>query len=280
MDFILRQNARSISTFQELIDEFERILAQWNTRWKGLPLRCYFRGVDKASYSLNPGLLREPFISKEDMEAVEDNIRFDFDTRGKPYISATVNSPWEKMFFMQHHGFPTRLLDWTESLSIALYFACRDIKEQCDGSIWAMATSYLINRRFGVHRIQVHPGLPSIDDYAFIDGRRDLEKFNEFPPLPIMPFYVSSRIAAQIGRFTIHTFMVDQLEEMAIEDRKDNGDQCFLHQIIVPGELKNKMRRQARLFGGACEETLFPDIDGLSRGIMWEYQAEYKQKNA
>ena len=97
---------------------------------------------------------------------------------------------------------------------------------------------------------------------------------NELPPLPIMPFYVSSRIAAQIGRFTVHTFKEDQLEEMAIEDRRNNDDQCFLHQIIIPGESKTMLRQQARLFGGASEETLFPDIDGLSRGMMWEYSAK------
>jgi len=276
---MIRQNAKSVGSFQELIGEFERILSKWNVRWGGLPLRCYFRGVDKSSYSLNPGLLRDPFFS-EDMEGIEDNLRFDFETRGNSYIPETINTQWKKMFFMQHHGFPTRLLDWTESLSVALYFSCRDINELSDGCIWVMASSYLIKQKFGVHRSQVHPGLPGIKEYFFIDGRRDLEKFNELPPLPIMPFYVSPRIAAQIGRFTVHTFKADQLEEMAIEDRKNNDDKCFLHQIIIPGESKTRLRRQSRLFGGASEETLFPDIDGLSRGMLWEYSTKYKMKNS
>ena len=276
---MIRQNAKSVSSFQELIAEFERILSEWNERWGGLPIRCYFRGIDKASYSLNPGLLRDPFFS-EDMEGIEDNIRFDFETRGKPYIPETINSPWEKMFFMQHHGFPTRLLDWTESLSVALYFSCRDINELSDGCIWVVASSFLVKQKFGVHRSQVHPEFPGIEEYSFIGGKRDLEKFNKLPPLPIMPFYVSPRIAAQIGRFTVHTFKADQLEEMATDDRKNNGDKCFLHQIIIPGETKTMFRNQSRLFGGASEETLFPDIDGLSRGMMWEYSAQHKMTNS
>jgi len=279
MNSLIRQNANSISSFQELIAEFERIVSGWNERWGGLRLRCYFRGADKAEYSLNPGLLRDVFLS-EDMEGVEDSIRYDFETRGRPYIPEFINTAWDKMFFMQHHGFPTRLLDWTESLSVALYFSCRDINELGDGCIWVMASSYLVEKKFGVHRSQVHPDFPGIEEYSLIDGRRDQKKFNEFPPLPIMPFYVSPRITAQIGRFTVHTFRENQLEEMADQDRNNNGYMCFLHQIIIPSEKKTILRRQSRLFGGASEETLFPDIDGLSRGMMWEYSEQYKRKNS
>lgn len=279
MNSLIRENADSINSFQELIAKFENIVSGWNKRWDGSPLRCYFRGADKAEYSLNPGLLRDVFHS-EDMEGVEEEIRFEFETRGKPYIPESINTAWDKMFFMQHHGFPTRLLDWTESLSVALYFSSRDINESADGCIWVMASSYLIEKKFGVHRSQVHPGLPVIEEYSLIDGRRDLKKFNASPPLPIMPYYVSPRIAAQIGRFTVHTFKENQLEEMGNQDKENNGDMCFLHQIIIPREIKAKLRRQSRLFGGASEETLFPDIDGLSRSMMLEYSLKYKIKNS
>jgi hypothetical protein len=56
MNSLIRENANSISSFQELIAEFESIVSGWNDRWGGLPLRCYFWGADKAEYSLNPGL--------------------------------------------------------------------------------------------------------------------------------------------------------------------------------------------------------------------------------
>lgn len=271
MESIVRDNAKTIHSFQDLINEIERIMKAWVTRWPGIQLRCYFRGVNKASYSLNPSLLRKPFISS-DMEAVEDNIRFDFETRGRPFLPLEMKWPWEELFIMQHHGFPTRLLDWTENISSALYFACRDRKEKSDGAIWVLFPSFLIYQNFGKYKSHVHPEMPGIEDYGLIKGRRNLSTFNQRAPLPIMPYYVSPRLVAQIGRFTVHTFQVGALEKLANEDWKENGEGCFLHQILVDFKCKNKLRSQARIFGGASEETLYPDLDGLSRGMMWEYQ--------
>jgi FRG domain len=271
MESLVRDNAKKIHSFQELINEVERIGVAWVNRWPGIQLRCYFRGANKASYSLDPSLLREPFISS-DMEAVEDNIRYDFETRGRPFLPLEMKWPWEELFIMQHHGFPTRLLDWTENISTALYFACRDRKEISDGAIWVLFPSFLIFKNFGKYRCQVHPEIPGIKDYGFIKGRRNLSKFNQRPPLPIMPYYVSPRLTAQIGRFTAHTFQVGALDKLANEDWKENGEGCFLHQILIDCKSKNKLLTQARMFGGASEETLFPDLDGLSRGMMWEYQ--------
>ena len=269
MGSLIRDSAKTIQSYQDLMNELERILKCWVNRWPNIPQRIYFRGVDKASYSLDPSLLRKPFLSS-DMEGVEDNIRFDFETRGRPFLPLEMKWPWDEMFLMQHHGYPTRLLDWTENMSAGLYFACRDINEKTDGAIWALATPFLTYKAFGKYRSQVHPETPTIEDYGFING--NLSEFNKRPPLPMMPYYVSPRIAAQIGRFTVHTFQIGSLENMANEDCIINGEGCFLHQIIVPCEYKNKLRTQARLYGGACEETYFPDLDGLARGMKSEYQ--------
>jgi len=235
-------------------------------------MRCFFRGVDRSSYSLDPGLIRQPYLDRN-LQELEFNIWQDFKTRGRPYLPANLATGWEEMFLMQHHGFPTRLLDWTESLACAVYFATRDIHERLDGAVWALATPFLIKRAFGDYATHLHAGSPHLAEYSFHEKLIDVSSFNEKSPLPIVPTFLSPRLIAQHGRFTIHTFKQGSLKDLAVEDQAEFGRQCFLHQIIIPGDNKLLMRHQASVIGGACENTLFPDLDGLSRSIKWQFSS-------
>jgi hypothetical protein len=101
-------------------------------------MRFWFRGVDDAAFALDPGLLREPYIDG-DLEQTENGIGHDFRIRGRPYLPSDLRNSREELFLMQHYGFPTRLLDWTESLAAGAYFAARDVKSYCDGAVWVLA---------------------------------------------------------------------------------------------------------------------------------------------
>jgi hypothetical protein len=58
-----------------------------------------------------------------------------FRRRSYPYVGRILGE-WEAMFVGRHHGLPTRILDWTASPLIALYFACREFLNK-DGEVWA-----------------------------------------------------------------------------------------------------------------------------------------------
>jgi len=268
----VRDAASNAESIIELYREFHRIAGVCNSRWGGVAVRWYFRGADKATYSLDPGLLRWPSLGK-DMEALEYNKAADFIARGWPHIPKDARTAWELMFLMQHHGVATRLLDWTESLACAGYFATRDIREESDGAVWMLVTPFLVERALGhtgTHLGADHPHLGAFKLASHESGRRDLVAFNAKCPLPLMPQHVTSRIIAQRGRFTVHTFEVGALEKLGEEDRAAHGEACFLHQIIIPGRAKGVLRQQVRIMGGACEEDLFPDLDGLARSMRWE----------
>lgn len=263
----------SLVVLMRAVHELGRL---WNRRWAPKPMRFWFRGTDDSCFTLDPSLLRPPFLG-EDLQQHEYGIGMDFRIRGRPYYSSDPRNGWEQMFLMQHYGFPTRLLDWSESLATGAYFSSRSIDSDTDGAVWVLAPNWLAqkdNHDIATHYPTDHPRLAR---YALRTERSEVEEFNQLVPLPILPEHIDSRLIAQRGRFTVHTFEPGSLESLAVEDRNQHGDACFLHKFVVPARAKPTVRQQACIFGGASEDTLFPGLDGLARGMRWEALARSRR---
>ena len=69
------------------------------------------------------------------------------------YLERLPATDWEWLFLMQHYGLRTRLLDWTESSLIALYFAIRDNSGDVDAAVWAMNPWWLNRQTFGEYAL-------------------------------------------------------------------------------------------------------------------------------
>ena len=99
------------------IDELCRLIWErtenWDTRW--------YRGLKDPSYKLLPKIFRDPETAKR-----ESYIAVEFRRRARTYLPG-LTSPFDWLCAMQHYGVPTRLLDWSESLSVALYFTVRPL---------------------------------------------------------------------------------------------------------------------------------------------------------
>src|SRR5689334_1061338 len=88
---------------------------------KGL---LWYRGCGKASYELKPSLYRHKQSKTiEDFMSMEKLLLARFRQRSIPFHSRSLGDAWEWLFLMQHYGVPTRLLDWSESPLMALFFA-------------------------------------------------------------------------------------------------------------------------------------------------------------
>ncbi|MDD5216238.1 MAG: FRG domain-containing protein, partial [Methylococcales bacterium] len=86
----------------------------------------WFRGQANYEHKLIPALFREQY---DEARMYEEFIR------RFPEHSNNHRDIFEWLTLMQHYGLPTRLLDWTTNLLVALFFCCNDEKDK-DGAIF------------------------------------------------------------------------------------------------------------------------------------------------
>jgi hypothetical protein len=85
-----------------------------------------FRGQREASWGLVPSLYREKSqsaVEKTGRSHLEKDLLYQFKRQARPYLNIEPVDDWEWLALAQHYGLPTRLLDWTQSPLVALYFA-------------------------------------------------------------------------------------------------------------------------------------------------------------
>src|SRR5690349_9875868 len=102
-----------------------------------------FRGVENAQYTLTPKIGRPEWrhlgFSSEvrDFQVGEERaILEEFKRQARPYVGYQITFDIEWLALAQHHGLPTRLLDWTESPLIAAFFAVECAGTRGDAAIY------------------------------------------------------------------------------------------------------------------------------------------------
>jgi len=217
------------------------------------PYGAFFRGQRNGSWPLFPGLARV----KHRYEHSEQHTYFDFRARAGTLLPRDVNS-WDQALIMQHHGLPTRLLDWSEVLGVALHFAAQD--ETCDGVIWALDPYRLNEITIGRHSILDPDELP--DSYERLYINNDVQF--DASVIALAPIRHNPRVFQQRACFTVHQRLDLPLEKLY---------PAVLTRIEIPAAAKVGAREFLRV-AGVSEFSLFPDLDGLARELREEHFVE------
>jgi len=199
-----------------------------------------FRGEGTAGYPLLAKAGREgsyrgaarkkPYKLADEIEALEL-----FKRQARPHLGHTPASDLEWLAIAQHHGMSTRLLDWTESILVAAFFAAQEAGTKGDAVIYG------------------------------VRGLRTLTKAEARTPFKLRtpgiyrPPHITPRIPAQRSVFTVHP---DPRVPFALRG-------------IVEWRISESACSNIKRVLDACavnEASLFPDIDGLSRYIGWKYK--------
>jgi hypothetical protein len=111
-----------------------------------------FRGLKNSCYELRPAIEREAQSKSMKWPALEVFISSEFKSRANMHLSPSAIPKDELTWLaqMQHYAVPTRLLDFTYSPFVALYFAIRNSPEDQDRTqvrLWAIDAA-AVNYRF------------------------------------------------------------------------------------------------------------------------------------
>ncbi|NSL50901.1 FRG domain-containing protein [Calidifontibacillus erzurumensis] len=212
----------------------------------------WYRGQNnnKASnerYPLLSGLFRQPFSLEEILEWEEISYKR-FLENG--YDLHKTDNQWDLLYLMQQYGVKTRLLDWSESFAVALYFATRNWQCQNPCSIWLLDPLRL-NEIF--HNLDELKSMSKTS--SFLEERKNFTK-----SMALSPRMNTYRSMFQKGFFTLQGNTKQGLEE------EENGillKEHVLKHISIGPDLRNDVEMFLEL-SGINQFTLFPDLTGLA----------------
>ncbi|MBV9471176.1 MAG: FRG domain-containing protein [Abitibacteriaceae bacterium] len=186
-----------------------------------------------------------------------------------------MESEWLWLAMAQHHGLPTRLLDWTYSPYVALHFATDNTEHsRKDGVIWCL--DYQKVRELLPRKLRHLVGIESFKFTvnlleASIKNLQELAQIEKEHGEPFVMFLeppsLDKRIVNQYALFSMMSNAEERLDTW-LEQHPD-----IYHKIIIPAHLKWEIRDnldQANI----NERMLFPGLDGLSAWLKRYYSAK------
>jgi hypothetical protein len=232
-----------------------------------------YRGAFDASLPLLTSLDRlggtQPPHQKSALEA---HILRNFIRYSRPYVPGLPVSDWELLITAQHHGVPTRLLDWSYSPLVAAFFGTRQDRRdhRRDRAVWRLDWQQ-VHEAFGFPPLAL-----LIEDLHEMFGPngsrftpwRLFEWDSRRKPFVCMlePPSLNPRIIAQVAAFTLSSEKAMPFDHFLME----HGLGHTLTKFVIPAEEVEHIRDQLDLVG-VDERRLFPDLDGLASMIRRYY---------
>ncbi|ORE85801.1 FRG domain-containing protein [Oceanococcus atlanticus] len=206
--------------------EFHAVIEGLNGKQKTI-----YRGHKDVDYALKPSVGRcSPVGARTKHASMEKKLLTLFKESSLPHLSYRPENDWEWLAIGQHHGLPTRLMDWSYNPLAAAFFS---VEKDFDGDSVV---------------------------YVFWGGGTTADVTSD--PLAIQkvvryrPPHVASRIAAQAGLFTVHPEPEKPFTHKSME------------RIIIETAARSDIKKTLNKYG-VSRRHLFPGLDGIAEDLKW-----------
>src|SRR5580692_6211011 len=188
-----------------------------------------FRGERDERWPLYSSLsryLKNFGVSRDAWPSQEGRILRIFKRKAHQFVSQPPdpNDDFQWMALMQHHGAPTRLIDFTWSPYVAAFFALE--RTLADGVVWAMNPSRVDSSR-NAKRIRVDPRVHGNFSRYFLAGKRHFIWMGE-------PHTMNRRLIAQSGTFAVPGVLDVPVEEILGDSDQEN----ILAKIVLANSVR------------------------------------------
>ena len=239
-----------------------------------------YRGSADVQWSLLTSLDRLGGIAPPHTKVgLEEHILRNFIRYSRPYFPTPPENEWELLVAAQHHGLPTRLLDWTYSPLVAAHFSTLEPRApECDRVVWRLDWK-AVHRRFGFPELAfLIQDLGRVAAQFGDAGRRQDERFTPWnlfndrgraaTPFACMlePPSLDARIVAQSAAFTLCSSTSQPFDRFL----EEHGLSGALTRLVIPAGEVGRLRDQLDL-ASVDERRLFPDLDGVAAQMRRYY---------
>jgi hypothetical protein len=216
----------------------------------------------------------KPPHSKRNLEA---HILRNFIRYSRPHLPTAPVNEWEVLVAAQHHGVPTRLLDWTYSPLVAAHFATINPHADRDHAVWRLDWQQ-VHRAFDLPKLALL--IEDLERTFGNEGRAftpwtlfetsDAADGGHARPRPfacmIEPPSLDARIIAQAAVFTLCSDTSRSFDAFL----EGHGLASALTKFVIPQSEAARFRDQLDLVG-IDERRVFPDLDGVAEGLRRYY---------